>query len=165
MANSMSPRQKFRTLVKASEPEPKENDMADSMSPLQTFRALMKTSEPEQEAELPAQVETPQPEPSREERLLCASAGIEDARLAVSRFLKTQPDVKHATITRLAAAGTGCWEAEAEVYVPNAMIKTLGMELSRQVLDRRFYVLRLDSECKVVAYELKEAGEASETST
>ena len=164
MANSVSPRQKFRALMKASEPEQEKNDMADSMSPLQTFRALMKTSEPEQEAELPAQVEPPKPEPTREERLLCVSAGIDDARLAVSRFLNQQPDVKHATITRLAAAGTGCWEAEAEVYVPNAMIKTLGLELSRQVLDRRLYVLRLDSECKVVAYEFKEAAEASETS-
>jgi len=131
-------------------------------SPRQKFQARMKASEPKQEAELPAQVETPKPEPSREERLLCVSAGIDDARLAVSRFLNQQPDVKHATITRLAAAGTGCWEAEAEVYVPNAMIKTLGLELSRQVLDRRLYVLRLDSECKVVAYELKESAEGSE---
>jgi len=114
-------------------------------------------------ADLAAEVKTEQPElPRAGER--SASAGIEDAKLAVSRFLKTQPDVKHASVTKLtqAAAGKGLWQAEAEVYVPNAVIKTLGLRVRRQVLDRRLYVLRLDSELNVVAYELKEAGEGDE---
>lgn len=94
-----------------------------------------------------------------------APAGtFNEARLAVSRFLKKQPGVRHAGLTRLAQApaGKGAWEAEAEVYVPNWTIKTLGLRVHRQVLDRRLYVLRLDSELNVVAYELKESAEASE---
>jgi len=111
-----------------------------------------------------AQVETAQPASPRaaEGR---ASAGLEDARAAVSRFLKTQPDVKHASVTKLtqAAAGKGAWEAEAEVYVPNATIKALRLPVRRQVLDLRLYVLRLDSELSVVSFELKGSSEESET--
>ncbi|MGD0089824.1 MAG: hypothetical protein ABSE73_07875 [Planctomycetota bacterium] len=93
------------------------------------------------------------------------SAGIEDARLAASRFLKRQPGVKYANIVRLAKAAVdkSSWQAEAEVYVPNTTIKMLGLPVRRQVLDRRLYVLTLDNELKVVSYELREMAEASET--
>lgn len=113
-------------------------------------------------ADLAAEVITEQPELPRAGQR-SAPAGIEDAKLAVNRFLKTQPDVKHASVTKLTqAAAKGCWEAEAEVYVPNMAIKALRLAVRRQVLDRRLYVLRLDSELNVVAYELKDAGQGDE---
>ena len=113
--------------------------------------------------DLPVQAEVTEPALTRAETS-SAAAGIEDARLAASRFLKKQPGVKYASITRLgrAAADKGCWEAEAEVYIPNTTIRMLGLRVRRQVLDRRLYVLRLDSELNVVSYEFKEPGEASD---
>ena len=50
---------------------------------------------------------------------------IEDVRKVASDFLKQQPDVRRANVTKLVQIDpeAGTWEAEAELYVPNAIIR------------------------------------------
>jgi hypothetical protein len=87
---------------------------------------------------------------------------IESARDAVIDFLnKTLPDVRHTNIVKLALLDPeqGTWEAEAEVQVPNATVKALGLPTRRPVLDRKAYLLRLDDEGNVTAYGLTDSVE------
>jgi hypothetical protein len=87
---------------------------------------------------------------------------IGNARDAVSDFLsKMLPDVRHINIVKLALMDPeqGGWEAEAEVQVPNATVKALGLQTRRPVLDRQAYLLRLDGEGNVTAYGLRDSVE------
>ena len=87
---------------------------------------------------------------------------IENARDAVIDFLnKMLTDVRHTNIVKLALLDPeqGTWEAEAEVQVPNATVKALGLPTRRPVLDRKAYLLRLDGEGKVTAYGLRDSVE------
>jgi hypothetical protein len=87
---------------------------------------------------------------------------IGNARDAVSDFLnKMLPDVRHINIVKLALMDPeqGGWEAEAEVCVPNATVKALGLPTRRPVLDRQAYLLRLDDEGNVTAYGLRDSVE------
>ena len=85
-------------------------------------------------------------------------SAIEDARNAVIDFLTRMPDVQLVNVTKLVQidAEKGSWEAEAEVYVPNATIKTLGLPVRKEVLDCQLYLLRLDGQLNIVAYGLRE---------
>jgi len=82
---------------------------------------------------------------------------IEDARKAVVNFLRGMPDVKEVKVIKLALVDSErrAWEAEAEVSVPNATIKALGLPLQKEVLDSEVYSLRLDNQLRIVAYELR----------
>jgi len=87
---------------------------------------------------------------------------IGNARDAVIDFLsKMLPDVRHINIIKLALMDPeqGGWEAEAEVQVPNATVKALGLPTRRPVLDRKAYLLRLDDEGNVTAYGLTDSVE------
>jgi len=87
---------------------------------------------------------------------------IANARDAVIDFLnKMLPDVRHINIVKLALMDPeqGGWEAEAEVCVPNATVKALGLPTRRPVLDRQAYLLRLDGEGNVTAYGLTDSVE------
>ena len=79
---------------------------------------------------------------------------IDKARDAAIDFLNKLPDVRHTNIIKLALMDPerGGWEVEAEVCVPNATIKALGLPTRKPVLDRQTYLLRLDSEGNVTAY-------------
>jgi hypothetical protein len=81
-------------------------------------------------------------------------SSIENARNAVIDFLKKMPDVKQVNVTKLVQidAEKGTWEAEADVYLPNATIKALGLPVLKEVLDCQLYLLRLDGQLNVVAY-------------
>ena len=85
-------------------------------------------------------------------------APIEDVRNAVIDCLKKQPGVRHVDVTKLVQidAQTGAWEAEAEVSMPNATIRDIGLPVQKEVLDRRDYILRLDRQLNIVAYGLRE---------
>lgn len=83
---------------------------------------------------------------------------INDAQTAVRAFLEvTLPEVQRVDVTRMAPvdAGEVAWEAEADVWQPNATLKSLGMKTHRPVLDHQHYLLRLDSLLNVLAYELE----------
>jgi len=86
---------------------------------------------------------------------------IEDARKALISFLEKMPDVRQVNITKLVALDTekGTWEAEADVYVPNQTIKTLGLPVKKEVLDCQPYLLRLDNRLNVIAYGLRDTVE------
>ena len=87
---------------------------------------------------------------------------IGNARDAVSDFLsKMLPDARHTNIVKLALMDPeqGGWEAEAEVQVPNATVKALGLPTRKPVLDRKAYLLRLDGEGNVTAYGLTDSVE------
>lgn len=87
---------------------------------------------------------------------------IGNARDAVIDFLsKMLPDARHTNIIKLALMDPeqGGWEAEAEVCVPNATVKALGLPTRRPVLDRQAYLLRLDGEGNVTAYGLRDSVE------
>lgn len=87
-------------------------------------------------------------------RILATATAIDDVRNAVCDFLKKQPDVKQVRVTKLVQidAEKGTWEAEAEVYVPNATIRLLGLPVRKEVLDCQDYLLRVDGQLNVIAY-------------
>ena len=79
---------------------------------------------------------------------------IDAVRDAVCDFLKKQPDVREARVTKLVQldAEKGMWEAEAEVYLPNPTIRALRLPVQKEVLDCHDYLLRVDGQLNVVAY-------------
>ena len=89
---------------------------------------------------------------------------IDNVRNAVCDFLKKQPDVREARVTKLVEidAEKGTWEAEAEVYLPNATIRALGLPVQREVLDCQDYLLRVDGQLNVVAYGPRDSVEERE---
>jgi hypothetical protein len=84
------------------------------------------------------------------------------ARAARDFLLRTVPDALAATVTKLAVidAAKGLWEAEADVQVPNATVKALGLPTRRPVVDITTYLLRLDEELNILAYGLKDSVDA-----
>ena len=86
---------------------------------------------------------------------------MEAARNAVVEFFQKMPDVRRVDVTKVAVldAEKGTLEAEAEVYVPNAAIKSLGLPVQREVLDCKPYLLRLDEQLTIVGYGLKDSVE------
>ena len=68
------------------------------------------------------------------------------------------PTSQRVDITKVApiTSGEATWEAEAEVWQPNATLKTLGLETGRPVLDHSHYLIRLDALLNVLEYELEQ---------
>jgi hypothetical protein len=86
--------------------------------------------------------------------------GIAEARTAAREFLAdTLCDVQRLDVTKVARAASGdaSWEAEADVWQPNATLKALGLETGRPVLDHNRYLVRLDALLNVLEYELEQA--------
>ena len=78
-------------------------------------------------------------------------ADIEEAKKAVSDFLKKTLSVKDVKVIKVSKAGEG-WETEAEVYEKSSFIKALG--LHTRVQDRNIYVVRLNNTLEVESYGL-----------
>lgn len=53
----------------------------------------------------------------------------------------------------------GIWRVEAEVLVPNLAVKSLGLPLSNEVLERQHYALHLDADLNITAYDCLETSE------
>ena len=79
-------------------------------------------------------------------------ANIEDAKKAVTEFLKKTLNVKDVTVIRVSKAGD-CWESEAEVFEASSFIKSLG--LSTKVQDRNIYEVKINSALEVESYGRK----------
>ena len=79
-------------------------------------------------------------------------SNIEDAKKAVTEFLKKTLSVKDVTVIKVSRIGDG-WESEAEVFEPSSFIKSLG--LSTKVQDRNIYALKLSVDLEVESYERK----------
>jgi len=95
-----------------------------------------------------------EPVQSATTRAEATTPALEDARAAVISFLEKMPDVRQVNVTKLAKldAEKGTWEAEAEAYVPNSLIKALGLPTQKEVLDCRPYLLRVDNQLNIIAY-------------
>ncbi len=79
-------------------------------------------------------------------------ANMEEARIAVSEFLKRTFNVKDVKVIKTAKVSDG-WEAEAEVYEESSFIKSLG--LATRVQDRNIYAVKLNDSLEVESYERK----------
>ena len=85
--------------------------------------------------------------------------GLAEAQAVVREFLAAAlPDVQRVDITRVApvSIGEASWEAEAEVWQPNAMLRSLGIETGRPVLDHHRYLVRVDALLRVLEYEIEQ---------
>jgi hypothetical protein len=85
---------------------------------------------------------------------------VAEAQAVAREFLAgALPDVQRVDITKVAPliSGEATWEAEADVWQPNATLKNLGLETARPVLDHNHYLVRLDALLNVLEYELKES--------
>ena len=85
-----------------------------------------------------------------------APTGLLAAAEAVRHFLASELRAREVSVTKIIVADvpeTG-WEAEAEILVPDLAIKTLGLPLTQEVLERRRYAVQLDQAFAVRGYEL-----------
>jgi hypothetical protein len=84
-----------------------------------------------------------------------SARGLAAVSEAVRIFLTSEFQARELRVTRLAAlAGPDAgWEAEAEILVPDLAIKTLGLPLTQEVLERRRYAVQLDRSLAVMGYE------------
>ena len=86
-------------------------------------------------------------------------SSVVEAQAVTREFLTDAlPDVQRVDITKVAPlfSGDATWEAEADVWQPNATLKSLGLETGRPVLDHNHYMVRLDALLNVLEYELRE---------
>ena len=89
---------------------------------------------------------------------------LTDARTAVQAFLREAlPEVWRVDVTRIAplASHEAVWEADAVVWQPNATIQALQLSTERPVFDQNCYLVRLDGQLNVVAYEMRETERGS----
>lgn len=118
----------------------------------------IKHSEPGEVAPLPIALPKKPPAARRQQTLTKpASLGkLGDARLAVRDFLVREFKAREVRITKVAPSADNQqgWYAEAEILVPDLGIKTLGLRLSQEVLERELYAVDLDSEMTVKSYEV-----------
>jgi hypothetical protein len=83
---------------------------------------------------------------------------IVEAQAAVRSFLQQAlPEARRVNVSRLAPLDPdqGTWEAEAEVWQPNATIQSLGLRTRRPVLDQEVYLVHLDGQLNVLDYEVQ----------
>ena len=94
-----------------------------------------------------------------------AVPSVREAIKAINAFMKDAlEDVRKVSVTKLVQldAEKGTWEAEAEVYIPNATIKALRLPVVKEVLECQPYLLRLDRQLNIIAYGLKDSVEKRE---
>jgi hypothetical protein len=111
----------------------------------------MEPSKPEIASEI-----TPPPAQTRGHMTRHGSArGLTAVSDAVRAFLTGEFEAREVRVTRIAALGgsDAGWEAEAEILVPDLAIKTLGLPLTQEVLERRRYAVQLDRSLTVGGYE------------
>lgn len=78
------------------------------------------------------------------------------AREVVRGFLLDEFQAREVRITKISPApgDPPGWYAEAEILVPDLGIKTLGLPLSQEVLERELCAVDLDGEMTVKSYEV-----------
>lgn len=79
-------------------------------------------------------------------------ATIEETGVKAVEFVKKTLHLADARVVR-AARGESGWEVEVEVFEESAFIKALG--LPTRVRDRNVYVVNLDDQLNIQAYERK----------
>ncbi|MFH1080767.1 MAG: hypothetical protein V1766_11020 [Pseudomonadota bacterium] len=84
---------------------------------------------------------------------------VEEVKDAISDFLKKMVGAKKVSVTKMVLLDSEkeTWEADADVYVPNPTIRALGLPVQKEVLDCQTYLLRLDMQLNIVAYERRDS--------
>ena len=77
-------------------------------------------------------------------------ATIEEAVEKAAKFVREKLNIAEARLIR-AVRGESGWDVEVEVYEESAFIKSLG--LPTRVRDRNIYLVTLDDQLNVQAYE------------
>jgi len=93
-----------------------------------------------------------------EQEAVAKPPSIADAQNAVRAFLEQSlPDARRINVTKVghADSASSAWEAEADVWCPNATVASLNLQTQRPVLDHQHYLVRLDALLNVLAYELQ----------
>jgi hypothetical protein len=100
--------------------------------------------------DIPSRPEAPPPPRSR--RSAARLSAVSDE---VRNFLTQELQAQEVRLTRITPrpGGEAGWEAHAEILVPDLAIKTLGLPLTQQVLERRGYAVQLDPSLVVIGYE------------
>lgn len=83
-----------------------------------------------------------------------ALAAVHDV---VRHFLMAEFDAREIRITKIAPISSDPlrgWTAEAEMLVPDLAMRTLGLPLTQEALERQFCALMLDPEMAVISFEL-----------
>ena len=90
-------------------------------------------------------------EPARRSTLATAQAVAHDFLMAAL------PDVTRVDVTKVAHVDIRdvAWQAEADVWQPNPVLQSLGIETGRPVLDHHRYLVQLDAELNVLEYEME----------
>lgn len=93
-----------------------------------------------------------------------ARPSIEAVAEAAVGFLKKLLQVRRVTLTRATRTGAeeGVWDVEAQVLLPNPAVNGLGLRLSREVLNSRRCVVKLDDALRVVSYGMRDEGDDEE---
>ena len=83
------------------------------------------------------------------------SGGLTAISHTVRNFFAEEFQARETRITKIAAlAGAEAgWEVEAETLVPDLAIRTLGLPLTQEVLERRRYLVQLDPSHEITGYE------------
>lgn len=83
------------------------------------------------------------------------------ARKAIQDFLIEQFQACAVRITKIAPHPDGAagWYAEAEMLVPDLGIRTLGLPLSQEVLEKEYCAVDLDTAMAIVKFEMLEPRE------
>jgi len=79
--------------------------------------------------------------------------GLAAASLAVRSFLGTDLEARETRITRIGPTPDGGWDVEAEILVPDLNIKTLGLPLTQEVLERQACAVHLGPTLEVIGFE------------
>jgi hypothetical protein len=84
-----------------------------------------------------------------------SGGSLAKARAAVRDFLLHEFQAREIRITKIAPSpdDTAGFHVEAEILVPALSVKTLGLPLSREVLEKQFCLVELDSKMTVKSYE------------
>ena len=84
-----------------------------------------------------------------------STGGLTAISHTVRNFFADEFQARETRITKIAAlAGAEAgWEVEAETLVPDLAIRTLGLPLTQEVLERRRYAVQLNQSHEIVGYE------------
>src|SRR5712691_5937513 len=107
----------------------------------------------------PVAIALPEEAPARRRRKAIKPAPncrLSGAREAARDFLVTEFQAREVQITKIGPSPVDPqgWYVEAEIMVPDLGIKTLGLPLSQEVLERELCAVDLDSEMTVKSYEV-----------
>lgn len=115
----------------------------------------MQTNEPQMGKKLDGHAAHAGPQQHMRPSKAKPARGLTGVSDAVRLFLTEEFQAREIRVTRIAGlpAPDGGWEAEAEILVPDLAIKTLGLDLTQEVLERRRYAVLLDEGLAVRGYE------------